>query len=96
MNALSLATVAAIIADTVMSQVHEYVQEHVGEGYIYTVDTIGQWAVEFEEKYGEVDWEDFQTNPTKYGFDHTHFAWDDAVMSFAKKKFEELKETKGK
>jgi len=91
MNHLSLATVAAIISDTIIKKLYKHVQKNIGEGYIYTVDLIGQWAVEFETKYGEVDWEDFQMNPTKYGFDESHCAWDDAVMSFAKKKFKELK-----
>jgi len=91
MKELSVAVTAVVMSDHILKKLYNYVQSR-GEGYIFTVDTVGQWAVKFEKKYKNVDWEDVQLNPTKYGFSKNCFSWDDAVMEYADKRFKKFKE----
>lgn len=49
--------IAAIIADHVTKELYEKMQQK-GTGYISTVETIGEWAVEFFVKHRKTNWEE--------------------------------------
>lgn len=85
-----VAMVSAIISDTVLQKLYPEVQKN-GQGYISTVELIGDWAIEFAEKHKDTNWEDALENGIKplTKFLPEIICWDDAVMDFAVHKFEE-------
>jgi len=80
--------VAIIMGDTIAKDLYNC---H-NEGYIFTIDTIADWAIEWEYKHRKIDWEDFNESPAKYGYPESEVAcWDDAVIYSAKKYLEDFK-----
>jgi hypothetical protein len=82
---LDIAMTAAIISDHIVIRLYEHMQ-HRDKGYIATIEQIGQWAIEFHDKYKYTNWETLLEDPVKAGFPAQVCCWDDAVMDYADKK----------
>lgn len=51
-----VAMVAAIMGDYITKKLYAEVQKQ-GHGYMVTIDTIGDWAIEFAKKHEKTSWE---------------------------------------
>jgi len=75
---------SAIISDSIMKKLYAAVQKQ-GQGYVFTVELISEWAKEFVDKHKTTDWEDALEKGiaplSKYL--KSIICWDDAVMDFA-------------
>lgn len=83
----NLAMTAAIMSDAIMKPLYEKIPS-----YLEASATIADWAIEFEEKHKETDWEktlEDSLKPLSKEFSPEGIiCWDDAVMDFAHYKFE--------
>lgn len=87
-----VAMVSAIIADHITKKLYEQVQKQ-GHGYIVTMETIAEWALEFVKKHKNTNWEDALEKgikPLSNTFGEI-ICWDDAVIDFAFFKLKEFK-----
>lgn len=87
-----VAMVAAIIGDTITKRLYEAVQRK-GEGYMTTMDLIGDWAIEFAKKHEKTSWEkvlEKGMKPLSKKMEEI-ICWDDAVIDFAEFKLEKFK-----
>lgn len=82
--------IAAIMADDLLGKLYEVKQEN-GQGYIDTVDTISNWALEFAEKHKETNWEKVIEKGITPLSKETRkiICWDDAVVDYGQYKLEE-------
>lgn len=89
-----VAMVAAIMGDCITKKLYKEVQNQ-GQGYMVTMDTIGDWAIEFAKKHEKTLWEKVLEDgmkPLSKEFKKTTIiCWDDACMDFAYFKFEQFK-----
>ena len=87
-----VAMVAAIIGDTITKRLYDEVQKR-GNGYMVTMDTIGNWAIEFAKKYEKTSWEKVLEKGMKPKSKKIKeiMCWDDAVIDFAEFKLEQFK-----
>lgn len=88
-----VAMVAAIMGDYVTKKLYKEVQNQ-GNGYMVTMDTIGDWAIEFAKKHEKTFWEKVLEDgmkPLSKKIKWSIMCWDDAVMDFAHFKFEQFK-----
>lgn len=89
-----VAMVAAIMSDHVTKKLYPEVQKR-GQGYIGTMDIIGDWAIEFAKKHTKTNWEKVLEKGMKSlskGFGEI-ICWDDAVMDFTEYKFEQYQKS---
>lgn len=81
-----LAVTAIILSDHYMKELYEVSQQ----GYMFCLDLLNVWAMEFVEKYAHVEeWEEFvysEANPYK-----GTMCWDDVVIAFGEEKLNEFK-----
>lgn len=83
--AREVAIVGIILSDNYMKQLYEASQQ----GYIFCIDLLQEWAVEFVEKFAEVEeWEEFigsDKNPYPKAM-----CWDDVVIMFGLDKYNDF------
>jgi len=84
-----VAMVSAIIADCITKPLYDEMQKQ-GHGYIDTIDTISQWAIEFVKTHKKTSWEDvLETGITPLSKEIKDIiCYDDAVFDFAHYKLE--------
>jgi hypothetical protein len=89
-NISEIATISAIISDTIFKKLYTI----SGIGYMATADQIAEWAVEFNEKYKDVDWVDLTNNGeplkavSKCLKNLSILSFDDAIIDFSHHKLE--------
>lgn len=85
-DCIEIGQIAAILSDECLQELYD----KSNLGYIDCTYAIGEWAVEFFDKYRNTDWEDLLQNPKSFGFNDGTICWDDAIMQFGKQKLNEL------
>ena|ERR1035437_8082330 len=88
--------VAAIMSDVILKKLYKEMQDFHGQGYMGTVDTIGDWAISFVDRHKDTKWEDILMNnalkPLSKELEKIEIiCWDDAVMDFSHYMFEQFK-----
>lgn len=83
-----LAVTAIILSDNYMKELYEV----AGQGYMFCLDLLNVWAMEFVEKYAHVEeWEEFiYSDKNPYGSNKVA-CWDDFVIAFGEEKLNEFK-----
>lgn len=86
--------VAAIMGDHITKRLYKEVQRR-GNGYIFTIDMLSDWAVEFVKKHCHINWEKVlgEGMPCVASGGGTNICWDDAVMDYANYKLEQYKKS---
>lgn len=88
-----IAAISAVISDTIFKRAYEYFNG-IGNmgGYVYTAYELADWAVEFEQKHRDINWEEvLEKGYPKLSKEFTSeiICWDDAIMDFALFKLEQ-------
>lgn len=87
-----VAMVSAIISDHILKDLYPEVQKR-GNGYVFAVDMLANWAIEFAEKHTKTSWEkvlEEGMQPLSKEMKEI-ICWDDAVIDFACYKLEQYK-----
>lgn len=89
-----VAMVSAIISDHILEKLYPEVQSR-GNGYVFAVDMLANWAIEFAEKHKETSWEKVLEEGMKpLSVEMSEIiCWDDAVIDFAYHKLAEYKKS---
>lgn len=89
---IEIAAISAVIADTIFKKAYDFFNNNGMGGYIFTTYEIAGWAVEFERKHRDTNWEEVLEKGFKKlsnEFKGDVICWDDAIMDFAQHKLEE-------
>lgn len=86
------AMVAIIFGDAITSLLYSEMQSQ-GKGYMDTVDTISEWAIEFVEKHKNTNWENVLEGGMKPLSKQIKsiICWDDVCFDYAHFKLEQFK-----
>ena len=85
-DCIEIGQIAALLSESYF----ETLFQKADLSYIDAAYAIGEWAVEFYDKYRDVNWEDLLENPQSFGLDDRTICWDDAIYQFGQKKLEQI------